>query len=108
MASKWQTKVINEYKKKGYYVINLIKTNKNGIPDLLCLKEGQKPLFIECKEKNDTLKPLQKYRIEELNKLGFKAIVLKINFDNKENIFNLDVDNQYLEPKDAFDDNLPF
>lgn len=77
MASKHQTKIINEYKKKGYYVINLIKTNKNGIPDLLCLKENEKPLFIECKEKNDTLKPLQKFRIEELKKLGFEAIVSK-------------------------------
>lgn len=93
MASKWQTKVINEYKKKGYYVINLIKTNKNGIPDLLCLKDGEKPLFVECKEKNDTLKPLQKYRIEELNSLGFKAIVSK---------------DTNIGPKDAFDDDIPF
>ena len=79
MASKHQTKVINEYKKKGYYVINLIKTNKNGIPDLLCLKDGEKPLFIECKEKTDTLKPLQEFRIRELKKLGFEAYVNKAN-----------------------------
>lgn len=77
MASKHQTKIINEYKKKGYYVINLIKTNKNGIPDLLCLKAGEKPLFIECKEKTDTLKPLQEFRIRELKKLGFEAYVNK-------------------------------
>ena len=77
MASKHQTKIINEYKKKGYYVINLIKTNKNGIPDLLCLKDGEKPLFIECKELKDTVKPLQNFRIKELNKLGFTAIVSK-------------------------------
>ena len=77
MASKHQTKVINEYKKKGYYVINLIKTNKNGIPDLLCLKKGEEPIFIECKEKTDTLKPLQEYRIQELKKLGFNAFVSK-------------------------------
>ena len=61
---------------KGYYVINLIKTNKNGIPDLLCLKDG-KAVFIECKEKIDTLKPLQAFRIEELKKLGFEAYVSK-------------------------------
>ena len=77
MASNHQTKIINEYKKKGYYVINLIKTNKNGIPDLLCLKDGEKPLFIECKELKDTIKPLQDFRIKELNKLGFTAIVSK-------------------------------
>lgn len=77
MASKHQTKIIKEYESKDYFVINLIKTNKNGIPDLLCLKKGEPPLFIECKEKNDTLKPLQKFRIKELNNLGFKAIVSK-------------------------------
>ena len=60
---------------KGYFVINLIKTNKNGIPDLLCLKSGELPLFIECKEYKDTVKKLQEYRIKQLNELGFKAYV---------------------------------
>lgn len=79
MASKQQTKTIKEYEAKGYFVINLIKTNKNGIPDLLCLKAGEKPLFIECKELKDTVKPLQEYRIKQLNDLGFIAIVSKSN-----------------------------
>ena len=77
MASKHQTKLIKHYESLGYYVINLIRTNKNGIPDLLCLKENEPPLFIESKEKNDTLKPLQEYRLKELNSLGFKAVVDK-------------------------------
>ena len=75
--SKHQTKTIKEYESKGWYVINLIKTNKNGICDLLCLKDGEKPLFIECKELKDTLKPLQKFRIDELKSLGFDAFVSK-------------------------------
>lgn len=79
MASKHQTKTIKKYESEGWFVINLIKTNKNGIPDLLCLKENEIPLFIECKEKTDTLKPLQDYMIKFLNKLGFKAIVSKAN-----------------------------
>ena len=73
MSSKHQTKLIKDYTKAGYFVINLIKTNHNGIPDLLCLKDGEKPLFIESKEKTDTLKPLQAYMIKLLNSLGFKA-----------------------------------
>jgi Holliday junction resolvase len=76
MASKQQTRVIKQYESEGWYVINLIRTNKNGIPDLLCLKNG-KAIFIECKEKTDTLKPLQQYRINELKELGFDAIVSK-------------------------------
>jgi Holliday junction resolvase len=76
MSSKHQTKVIKEMEAKGYFVINLIRTSKNGIPDLLCLKDGE-AIFIECKEKNDTLKPLQEYRLKQLNELGFKAYVNK-------------------------------
>ena len=61
---------------KGYFVINLIRTSKNGTPDLLCLKDAE-AIFIECKEKTDTLKPLQEYRLKQLNDLGFKAYVNK-------------------------------
>lgn len=78
MASKLQSKIIKEYESKGYYVINLIKTSKNGIADLLCLKDGEKPLFIESKEKGDTVKPLQDYRRKELIKLGFESIIIKL------------------------------
>ena len=77
MASKHQTKTIKKYEADGYLVINLIKTNKNGIPDLLCLKDGESPLFVECKEKTDRLSKLQEYRIKELQSLGFTAIVSK-------------------------------
>ena len=79
MSSKLQAKTIKEYEKKGYYVINLIKTNKNGIADLLCLKSNEKPLFIEIKEANDTIKPLQLYRQKELIEQGFESIILKAN-----------------------------
>lgn len=69
----YQTKIIKDYESRGYYVINLIKTNKNGIPDLLCIKEGEQPIFIECKSLTGTLSELQKYRIKELKNRGFKA-----------------------------------
>jgi len=74
--SKFQTKIIKEYEAEGYYVINLIKTNKNGIPDLLMIKDGIAS-FIECKEKNDTLKTLQKFRIDQLNKRNINAKCLQ-------------------------------
>ena len=76
MSSKFQTKTIKEYEAKGYFVINLIKTNKNGITDLLCMRSGE-VVFIEVKEANDTLKPLQKFRIDELIDNGFTAFCLK-------------------------------
>lgn len=77
MASKFQTKIIKEYESEGWYVINLIKTNKNGIPDLVCFKEGHKTIFIECKEKKDTLKKLQDFRLKELRRYGVDAVCIK-------------------------------
>lgn len=77
MASKYQEKIIKEMELKGFFVINLIRTNKSGICDLLCMKLGEPDHWIECKENNDTLKPLQKFRIDELNKLGKKAYCLQ-------------------------------
>lgn len=72
---QYQSKLIKEYESKGYYVLKLIKTNKNGIPDLLCLKQGEVPMFVEVKKDGGKLSPLQEFRIKELNELGFIAFV---------------------------------
>ena len=77
MTSKFQNKTIKQYEKLGYFVIKLGITNKVGIADLLCLKANEIPLFVECKEKTDTVKPLQDYRRRELIELGFNAIILQ-------------------------------
>jgi hypothetical protein len=74
--SKFQTKIINQYKKNGWTVLNIIKLSDSGYPDLLCMKQGKIDTWIECKEGNDTLKEMQKYRIDELNKLGKLAFCL--------------------------------
>ena len=44
-----QTKRIKELEAEGYYVIKLIKTNKNGIPDLLAIPPECEVLFSEIK-----------------------------------------------------------
>ena len=74
--SKFQTKTKKELEKNGFKVLKLIRLSENGYPDLLALKDG-KASFIEIKEANDTLKPLQKHRIDELRKLGFEAKCLQ-------------------------------
>ena len=70
-----QTKRIKDLEADGYYVIKLIKTNKNGIPDLIAIHPEKGVLFSEVKRANGKLSPLQKYRIEELKKLGFNVEV---------------------------------
>lgn len=76
MASKFQSKIIKEYKENGYLVIKIIRCSDAGWPDLQCIKDGIST-WIECKEVNDTLKDLQKYRIDQLNKIGCIAFCLK-------------------------------
>jgi len=68
--SDLQAKIIKHYEAKGYLVIKIIQTNKNGIPDLLLIKEGVHPFFIEVKTEKGRLSELQKYRIEQLKKYG--------------------------------------
>ena len=69
-----QSKKIKELESEGYYVIKLIKTNKNGIPDLVALKKDE-VLFVEVKAKNGVLSKLQEYRIKELDGYGIKTEV---------------------------------
>ena len=76
MASKFQSKVIKQYESQGWTVLNIIKLSDNGYPDLLCMKLGEVDTWIECKEGGDTLKPMQKYRIDQLRKLNKTAICL--------------------------------
>ena len=75
--SKYQKKLIDKYSNEGWFVIKLIKTNLNGIPDLLCLKSGHEPKFIEVKAENGTVSKLQEFRLNQLKKLGFDAEVKK-------------------------------
>lgn len=72
---QYQTFLIKEYEDLGYYVIKLITTNRNGIPDLLCMKPNE-IIFIEVKSDKGKLTELQKFRHSELRQKGFKVMVL--------------------------------
>lgn len=75
--SKFQTKIINKLEKSGFTVIKTIRLNKSGYPDILAMKKGQVDIWIECKEIGDTLKELQKKRIDQLNELGKIAVCIQ-------------------------------
>lgn len=72
-----QSKRIKQLEEQGYYVIKLIKTNKNGIPDLIAIPRGANVLFSEIKTAKGKLSALQEYRLEELNEYGFKTEIYK-------------------------------
>ena len=72
-----QSQRIKQLESEGYYVLKLIKTNKNGIPDLLAIPRGCEVLFSEVKKPNGKLSKLQEYRLKELEKHGCKTEVYK-------------------------------
>lgn len=74
--SELQAKIIKKYTKEGYLVIKVIQCNLNGIPDLLLIKEGVHPFFIEVKTEKGRLSELQKYRIAQLEKYGCKTEIM--------------------------------
>src|SRR5690606_6245844 len=95
--SKFQTKIINKLQKSGFTVIKTIRLNKSGYPDILAMKKGITDVWIECKEKGDTLKELQKKRIDQLNELGKTAFCLHAEkgliypTENKENMYIINI-----------------
>ena len=68
-----QTKKIKELEAEGYYVIKLISTNKNGIPDLIAIPPNSDVLFIEVKGPNGKVSKLQEFRLKELEKHGVRT-----------------------------------
>lgn len=75
LESKIQNDITKRYEREGWFVVKLIKTTKNGIPDLMCLRNGI-TLFIEVKRPGKEPEPLQQFRHEELRKQGFEVLIL--------------------------------
>jgi|TARA_B110000971_G_C20033942_1_gene513109 hypothetical protein len=65
-----QSKRIKQLEADGYYVIKLIKTNKNGIPDLVAIPPNCGVIFSEIKKPKGVVSAIQKYRIKELDNHG--------------------------------------
>ena len=56
-----QKKRIDQLEKEGYYVLKLIKTNKNGIPDVLAIPPNCGVIFSEIKTPTGRL-PIKRIR----------------------------------------------
>ena len=72
-----QRKRIKQLESEGYYVLKLIKTNKNGIPDLIAIPPNCEVLFSEVKRPTGRLSKIQEYRLRELQKHGCKTEIYK-------------------------------
>lgn len=69
-----QKQIIEYLEKNGWLAVKIIQCNKNGWPDLMALKNGR-TVFVEVKQQGKKPTDLQTYRIDQLNKQGFTAIV---------------------------------
>ena len=72
-----QSKRIKQLEAEGYYVLKLIKTNKNGIPDILAIPPNSNVIFSEVKTLKGRVSELQKYRLKELETYGFSTEVYR-------------------------------
>ena len=72
-----QSRRIKELEAKGYYVIKLVKTNKNGIPDLIAIPPNSNVLFSEIKRPEGKVSKLQEYRLKELDDYGFNTEIYR-------------------------------
>mgnify|MGYP003116917621 FL=1 len=72
-----QSKRIKELESQGYYVVKLVKTNKNGIPDLLAIPPNSNVLFSEIKRPSGKVSKLQEYRLKELKDYGFNTEIYR-------------------------------
>jgi Holliday junction resolvase len=72
-----QKKRIQQLEEQGYYVIKLVKTNKNGIPDLIAIPPNTDVLFSELKTPKGKVSKLQEYRIKELERHGCRTEIYK-------------------------------
>ena len=72
-----QSKLIKKYEAEGYYVIKLMKTNKNGIPDLLLIPKDSNVEFVEVKTESGNVSELQEFRIKELKSHGINVKVVR-------------------------------
>jgi Holliday junction resolvase len=73
--SQIQKKIMDRMRKSGWLVVKLIQTNLNGIPDLLCIRNGV-TIFLEVKAENGVVSPLQEHLIGTINKFGVHSRVV--------------------------------
>jgi Holliday junction resolvase len=74
-----QAKKIKDLESQGYYVIKLINTNKNGIPDLIAIPPNSDVLFVEVKKPDGKMSKLQEFRKRELEEHGISVEIFKGN-----------------------------
>lgn len=73
--SAYQSKVIKQLRKEGWFCLRLMQTTTNGVADWLIMHPHRTHYFLEFKAKGEKPDPLQVYRHKEM--------LLKTGLDTK-------------------------
>jgi len=76
-GAKLQALTLKELKKRKFFVVNVMTASTNGVSDILACSPTGRFYALEIKGDGDTLKPLQRYFLNEVNKRGGIAMVIK-------------------------------
>ena len=71
-----EMKLVEAVNRRGGLCPKWISPGLNGVPDRLILLPGGRIAFAELKAPGKTPRPLQRHRIEQLRKLGFRVYVI--------------------------------
>jgi Holliday junction resolvase len=69
-----QKKITDKLNKSGWFVVKLIKTNVNGVTDLIACKAAR-CVWIEVKKQGGKLSKLQEFTIKQMRAKGLSVIV---------------------------------
>ena len=74
--SSIQTAINKLLTENRWFVVKIMMASKNGIPDLMAIKNGR-TIFIEVKNEIGKLSKIQEYRIKEMQEHGAEVIVAR-------------------------------
>lgn len=76
LESKLQSQLIKEAKKNGWIPLKIIRSNINGIADLILFKQ-EKVIFVEVKTDIGIVSELQKYSKNLFKQQGFEYYLVR-------------------------------
>ena len=68
--------LVKEVEARGGVCWKLVSPGTTGVPDRMILMPGGHVGFVEVKAPNGKIRAIQKHRLRQLQRLGFKAYVL--------------------------------
>lgn len=78
-----ERKLVQKLKEQGCKALKYSNPNEAGYPDRLVLTPKGTAFWVEVKQPGAYLRPLQKVRKAELERMGFSVFVCKTDFDIK-------------------------